>query len=104
MEKQVVGTWKMDVDTSGADAKIKSQAEALKGMLGAMTMTLKEDKTVESSALGQKSTGTWSLEGDKITITVGGQAQTGKVVSSTKIELNQPAGDMQGVKLNLVKS
>ncbi len=94
----------MDVDASGADAKIKPQAEALKSLIGAMTMTLKEDKTVESNAMGQKATGTWSLEGDMITITVGGQPQKGKVVSSTKIELSEPAGDMQGVKLNLVKS
>lgn len=108
LSKKVPGKWKMNVDTAGMAEKDKAGAEAVKGLLSAMSLELKADKTATMTAMGQNDTGTWSLEGNKITITTGkGKPMIGTVSGDGNTITPEMDADMSrtmgGAKITLTK-
>jgi len=105
---KIPGTWKMQIDSSGMAEKDKAMVEMAKSFLSSMSITLKEDKTAELTAMGQSEKGKWSLEGDKITITaekgdpmVGVVSSDGNTITPDKSSFG--GQDMKGAKITLVK-
>jgi len=106
LSKAVVGDYSFELDTTGMSAQDKAGADLVKGMMSSMVVTLKEDKTATMKVLGQEQTGTWTIEGDNITITSQGQPLKGKVIDGGKrIEVSDSAGmgGGKGGKMFLVK-
>lgn len=106
LEKAVVGDWGFELDAAGMNAQQKASADLMKGMLTSMTLTLKADKTATMKVLGQEQAGTWTIEGENITITSQGQPLRGKVIDGgKKIEVADSAGmgSGNGGKMFLVK-
>ncbi len=106
LEKAVVGDYGFEFDTAAMSEADKAGAEMAKAMLSSMTMTLKADKTATVKVLGQEQAGTWSIEGDMITITSQGQPMKGKILDGgKKIEVSEAAGSPagKGAKMFLVK-
>ena len=106
LEKAVVGDYGFELDTAGMSAQDKAGADMVKGMMSSMTVTLKADKTATMKVLGQEQAGTWSIDGDMITITSQGQPMKGKVLDGgKKIEVSDTSGmgGGKGGKMFLVK-
>ena len=86
--KTVNGKSMMDsLKEEAGDEMTEEQIKALLSFLGidnieeAITFELKADGTLSVKMMGEESTGTWKVEGDKITMTIDGDSVTGTYAS-----------------------
>lgn len=102
IEKDAVGKYKMDVDTSGMKEDEKKMMDAMKGMFSSMKVELKADKTATMSAMGQNETGKWSVEGGKVIITPD-KKDSKKMTLSPKGDGKTLVADMEGEEAEKMK-
>lgn len=109
LEKKVVGKWKMKLDTASMSGGDKAGADLTAKLFDAITIELKADKTAVMTAGPENTSGTWSLTGDKITITTGkGNPVVGTVSGDGNTITPEMNADelkaMNGAKMLLVKA
>jgi hypothetical protein len=78
LEKQIIGKYAVEIDTSAVKEADKQQAEMAKAFLTGMAIEFKEGNVAVMSMMGQTQDGTYKIEGSKITLTPksGGQVMT----------------------------
>lgn len=67
-------TWALSGGSQGDTTVDKATLESLFG--GEMTYTFNEGGTVTAAAAGLEAEGTWTQDGDKVTVEAGGQSNT----------------------------
>lgn len=109
LESKVPGKYKFKLDLSGMPKDQQKMMDMAKGMLDAARMELKADKTMAVTGMvGGDQSGTWKLEGDKITIAgKSGSPMVGTISADGKTITPTPDSDMakqmQGAKITLIK-
>lgn len=68
LSKQIVGKYKMELDTTNLKEEQKGMAEMAKSFMGNMTLEIHEDKKATIDLGFAKEDGTWELEGNKLKI------------------------------------
>jgi len=70
----IVGTWKIDkIEMMGMSLSLEEFAEQF-GIEMDMSFEFKDDNTVVGTAFGEKQTGTYTVNGSKVTVTLDGES------------------------------
>jgi hypothetical protein len=110
LEKAIVGKYQMKFDSSKMEAKEKAMADAMSGMFSQITLEIKEGGTAEMGAMGKTDSGTWKLDGTKLTVTPKtGKAATfnvedgGKTLVADAEAMGMPKDQMKGAVVSFKK-
>ncbi len=109
LDKQIIGKYGVELDTSAVKAEDKQQADMAKAFLGNMAIEFKEGNKATISAMGTSDEGTWKVEGNNITITSskGGKPMSlksndgGKTLEAVMTE--EEAKSTKGLKIKFKK-
>lgn len=106
-EKQLEGTWKVDMAKLPAVATSGPGAAFAQQVLNTISVEFKSDHTFAANTAGQNQQGTWKLDGNTVTLTATGgkgstQSQTA-TLSDDGRSLSSPIPGQQGQTITLVK-
>ena len=105
-EKEFIGKYKMEMDTSKVAADKKAQMDMAKSLLSSMEMELMADNKGKMSAMGQTKEGTWKLAGGKLLYTDKDGAETTMKIDGKNLIMDMPEAqrkEMEGVTMKWIK-
>lgn len=109
----VIGKYRMEVDSSAMKDEDKAQAEFASAMLSMVTFEFKPESKCVVTAMGQPIEGTYSIEGGTLTMKLTGDTadnmpKSFKILDGGKrlepVLTEKEATDMRGMKLYLVRA
>lgn len=109
LEKAVIGKYTIDINSDKMEEKDKAALKMGEAFLKGISLEIKEGGKCEMSAMGQKETGTWTLNGTTLTVTDDKNKKAEKMEVKDNGETLVPdaksmgTGDMKGAVITFKK-
>ncbi|MBQ1410558.1 MAG: lipocalin family protein [Oscillospiraceae bacterium] len=95
--EQIAESGEEDTEITDADVESFLKMMGIENVDEFVTITFASDGTLKASAIGEEETGTWTLDGEKLTMTIDGDDQT------ATFKNGEITVDMEGMNMVLGK-